>query len=56
MLNPYIAMTEAQIERAVERQMNRLDARLLGNRMTQGEYDHEVMLLDKWADQQYRAH
>lgn len=48
-------MTEEQIERKVERAMNALDARLMSGSLTQADYDHEVMILDKWAQQQYDA-
>jgi hypothetical protein len=47
-------LTEDQIERRVERAMDALDARLMAGSLTQAEYDHEVMILDKWASQQYR--
>jgi hypothetical protein len=47
-------MTEEQIERTCEREMNRLDRELMSNSISQEEYDHEVMLLDKWAQEQYR--
>lgn len=47
-------MTEDQIERKMEFAMDRLDARLMSNRLSQAEYDHEVMILDKWAMQQAR--
>jgi hypothetical protein len=45
-------MTEDQIERRVERAMDRLDARLMDGRLSQAEYDREVIILDKWASQQ----
>jgi hypothetical protein len=48
-------MTEDKIERRVERAMDRLDARLMSGRLSQAEYDREVVILDKWASQQYRA-
>jgi hypothetical protein len=47
-------MTEEQIERRVERAMDRLDARLMSGRLSQAEYDREVVALDKWALQQAR--
>jgi hypothetical protein len=47
-------MTEDQIERQVERAMDRLDAQLLSGKLTQAEYDREVSTLDKWAQQQAR--
>ncbi len=47
-------MTEDQIERKVERAMDRLDARFMSGRLSQAEYDREVVILDKWASQQAR--
>ena len=47
-------MTDEQIERAVERKMDRLDHRLMIRTLTQREYDEEVRRLDKWAEQEYR--
>jgi hypothetical protein len=46
-------MTEEQIERKVERAMDALDARLMGNRLSQAEYDAQVRELNKWAEAQY---
>jgi len=46
-------MTADQIENKVERAMNGLDARLMGGKLSQAEYDREVVALDKWAQQQY---
>jgi hypothetical protein len=48
-------MTEDQIERRVERVMDALDARLMSGKLSQADYDWEVVSLDKWASQQYRA-
>ena len=48
-------MTEAQIERRVELATDRLDLRFLNGSMSQAEYDFEIRLLDKWAQQQYDA-
>ena len=47
------ALTENQIEATVERQIDKLDAKLMSGKLTQSEYDHEVMIVDKWASQQY---
>ena len=46
-------MTEAAIERAAERHMDRLDRRLMHGRMTQGEYNNEVEILDAWVKARY---
>jgi len=43
---------EAKVEGIVERNIDRLDYKLMHNQITQEEYDHEVMILDKWACQQ----
>lgn len=47
-------MTEDQIERRVERTMDSLDHRLLSGKLSQADYDREVVCLDKWAQQQVR--
>ena len=48
------AMTEAAIERAAEKDMDRLDRRLLKGELTEEMYSSLVADLDKWADEQYR--
>jgi len=47
-------MTEDQIEREVELAMDRIDHRLITGRIDQAQYDHHVMLLDKWAENELR--
>ncbi len=47
------ALTEDQIEYRVERMMDRLDHRFRIGDITEKEYDREVVILDKWASQQY---
>ena len=49
-------MTEDQIERKVERMVDRLDAQFMSdsNTMTQEEYDAEIESIDKWAAMEYR--
>ena len=49
-----IRMIETDIEIIAERAIDKLDARLMQNKITQAEYDHEVMVVDKWAEQQYQ--
>ena len=49
-----IRMTETDIEIIVERAIDRLDARLMQSKITQAEYDYEVYIVDKWAEQQYQ--
>ena len=47
-------MTEDEIERAVERRMDRLDYRLIvEHNLNQAQYDREVALLASWAERQY---
>jgi hypothetical protein len=46
-------MTEEQIERAVERATDRLDARLMNGTLTQAEYDAAIKELSDWADKAY---
>jgi hypothetical protein len=52
--NGAAAMTEDQIEREVELAMDRIDHRLITGRIDQAQYDHHVMLLDKWAENELR--
>lgn len=47
-------MTEEQIERIAEREMNRLDKELLNGSITQEEYNQEVRELDHWIKEEYR--
>jgi hypothetical protein len=48
----YEQLTEEQVESIVERHMDKLDKQLMSGKLTQQEYDHEVMVMDKWACQQ----
>jgi uncharacterized membrane protein len=48
-------MTEDQIERAVERAIDKLDSRLMGGEITQTVYDRQVDNIEKWAAGQYKA-
>ena len=50
-------MTEDQIERRVEKSIDRLDKAFMSdhNVMTQEEYDQEVRFIDNWAQVQYKA-
>jgi hypothetical protein len=48
-------MNEYQIELRVERATDRLDLRLMNGSLSQAEYDREISILDKWAQQQYDA-
>ena len=47
-------MTENQIELLVERAIDKLDKQLMQGKITQAEYDYEVSIIDKWAEQQYQ--
>ena len=51
----YEKLTEEQIEAIVEREIDKLDNMLMSGKLTQSEYDHEVMIVDKWASQEYNA-
>jgi hypothetical protein len=42
-------MTEDQVERAVERMFDALDARLMAGKLSQAEYDAEGMKIARWA-------
>lgn len=48
-------MTEAQIERIVEREMDKLDRLLLAGQLSYEDYDFEITELEKWAREEYRA-
>jgi hypothetical protein len=48
MLN--ILFSEEQIERKVERAIDRLDAALMSGKLTQAEYDVRVKSVNEWAD------
>ena len=47
-------MTEEQIERAVERKFDALDARLMAGSLSQEEYDKASAGITAWADREYR--
>ena len=47
------ALTEQQIEFRVECMMNRIDHMFRVGDISEEEYDQRVMLLDKWASEQY---
>lgn len=47
-------MTEDQIERIAERQMDKLDRLFTKGMITEAEYDAEVKELDKWCADEYR--
>lgn len=49
-------MTEDQIERIYERQMDKLDRLLTKGFMTQEQYDEEVAELDNWATDMERKY
>ena len=46
--------TEDQIERIVERQMDKLDLQYTKGMLSEDEYNQEVLELDQWANDQYR--
>ena len=46
----YNAVTEDQLERLIERLMDRADAALLSNDATQDQYDLWVKALNAWAN------
>jgi hypothetical protein len=48
-------MTEDQIERAVERKVDALDAIFMAGTITQTEYDSRMRDISDWADRQYAA-
>lgn len=46
-------LTEDQIERAVERSTDRLDAAFLDGKMTKEAYDANCAAISEWADREY---
>lgn len=50
-------MTEEQIERAVERKVDELDARFMrtGSTMTQEQYNERQSEITRWAEHAYRV-
>lgn len=52
-MNAYDPMTEEQIERAVERAFNRLDARLMSHEIDQADYDVGAKEINAWAEREY---
>lgn len=56
MLNTFFEMlSESQIEEAVERKIDKLDALLLSGKIKQQDYDQEIHIVDKWSIQQFKA-
>lgn len=49
-------MTEDQIERIFEREMDKFDRMLNKGIITQDEYDEEVAALDEWANDMNRKY
>lgn len=47
-------MTEDQIERIAEREMDKLDRLYLKEMISEAEYEAEVAELDRWCRDQYR--
>ena len=54
MFKPLPVLTEDQIERAVERGMNKLDGHFMRGEITQEVYDLDFAHLNNWAKDQYR--
>jgi hypothetical protein len=46
-------MTEAQIERRVEKMMDHLDAAYMAHELTTREYNEAVQELTRWADAKF---
>jgi len=49
-------MTEDQIERLYERQMDQLDRLLMTNQLDQSQYDQRVAALNEWAEDMYNTY
>ena len=54
-MNIISAMTEDQIERRVERMVDRLDKQYMGGEITEKEYSLQMRLISSWADTMYKA-
>jgi len=54
MITRNLTMSESEIEIIVERAIDKLDARLMQSKISQAEYDYEILTVDKWAEQQYQ--
>ena len=48
-----MAMTESQIERIAEREMDKLDEALMDGILSQKEYDYQVQDIEDWVKEQY---
>lgn len=48
-----VMLTEDQIERHVERMIDRLDVRFVRGALTQAEYDLRMRAIDDWAQREY---
>lgn len=51
---PRKAMTEDQIERAVEKKCDWIDGLLISGQIDQQNYDARVRAIDRWADNECR--
>jgi hypothetical protein len=47
-------MTEDQIERAVERTTDAIDAQYMAGKLSESEYKDKLSKLDQWAEREYR--
>lgn len=47
-------MTEDQIERAVERMIDKADKKFLSGEMTDTEYDMEISIINRWSKEEYK--
>lgn len=47
-------MTEEEIERKVEKTIDKLDKRYLSGEITREQYESEMVLISRWAEEQYK--
>ena len=47
-------MTEDQIERVIEKNIDKLDKALMRGKITEDEYDREIIRLERWGEQQQK--
>lgn len=52
-LHQFKTLTEFEIEMRVQWAIDRLDRDFLLNKITQEQYDRDIVSIDKWSSQQY---
>ena len=47
-------LSEREVEVRVEKMLNKLELKFIGGNLSKKEYDDELALITKWADEQYK--